>query len=489
MRPLYDDLGRCFNGRIGLELDTSRTFVSLAKRRELIRAVRDAPARESEPDWLEWKSSVDLTEKRWHAEIARHSIGLANRAPDRAARTAGGFGYVLLGVEPGNLCGVTQIDNASLEAGVGKYVGRDGPQWQPEYVDVDGVNVLVITVASPQAGDRIYAFEKEFHHLGGDMQPKCHYKDGDVFVRREGRTERATAAEIRMLERRLLGDTQQPQLLVDLAIPDGHAAVTPIDLSSRSVDEWIDAERRSLARPRDKPIDATAHPTGTASAEVQRMKTLLGTVDLVKASGLSVGFPESRSPEEYDEAVEVYLSSAREHIAALARSHAVDAGLGVVRFALENQTEDNYVEVAVQLYIAGSVRAYLSWQEADAQLEGTGLVDRPRPWGPRGKWDPLLSLSTHSHSAVGLAPGRRTVIDNSGSARIHFASVNLRPAQSVSLEAVYIIAEASEATELVGEWEATSTSVSGVARGTVVVPLGAAIGLTELFERTSEEED
>src|SRR5262249_2152274 len=151
--------------------------------------VRDAAAAESEPDWLEWKSTVDLSEKRWQYEIARFVLGAANRMPHRAAQQADGHGYMLLGVEPQNLCGVTRIDNADLERGVCAYTGRDGPHWSPEYVEISGVDVLVVTVAPPKAGDPIFALAKEFNH-----------PDGTVFVRRSGKTERATNAEHRQLQ-------------------------------------------------------------------------------------------------------------------------------------------------------------------------------------------------------------------------------------------------------------------------------------------------
>ena len=55
---------------MALNLDSSRPLVSTAQKRELIEAVRDAAASESEPDWLEWKSTVDLSEKRWQFSLS-----------------------------------------------------------------------------------------------------------------------------------------------------------------------------------------------------------------------------------------------------------------------------------------------------------------------------------------------------------------------------------------------------------------------------------
>ena len=40
---------------MALSLDTSRQFRSLDEVTELVHAISEAPATESEPDWLEWK--------------------------------------------------------------------------------------------------------------------------------------------------------------------------------------------------------------------------------------------------------------------------------------------------------------------------------------------------------------------------------------------------------------------------------------------------
>jgi len=35
-----------------------------------------------EPDWVEWKSSLDLADKTVRGILARHILGMANRQPD-----------------------------------------------------------------------------------------------------------------------------------------------------------------------------------------------------------------------------------------------------------------------------------------------------------------------------------------------------------------------------------------------------------------------
>ena len=219
---------------MALSIDTGCAIRTVADRRRLVEAIRDAHADEQETDWVEWKTKVNLREKKWQAEIARQILGFANRHPGRAASLCAGCGYLVLGVEPGNLSGVSPVDAAKLDDGVSRYVGKDGPQWNPDYVQVGVGTVLVITVEPPSWGDRIFAFEKEFEE----------FKNGDVFVRRNGKTERANAAEIRMLTERAAA--RGDRLGVDLEWWEDPTEAVALDTSEAAVDAWIEKERTTL---------------------------------------------------------------------------------------------------------------------------------------------------------------------------------------------------------------------------------------------------
>ena len=95
---------------MSLSIDTSRPIRTPAERRELVRAIRDSTP--GELDWVEWKSGADLREKRWKVEIARQVLGFRNRDPGRAGLNVEGCAYLLIGVEPGDLSGVSPIDSA-----------------------------------------------------------------------------------------------------------------------------------------------------------------------------------------------------------------------------------------------------------------------------------------------------------------------------------------------------------------------------------------
>lgn len=186
-----------------IPVDARRAFATPNQLVDLVRAIRDAPAGASEPDWLEWKSTVDLRVKAWKVEIARYTIGMANREPTRAAADAEGYAYIVFGVEPGSLVGVITVDSTELDDGVAPYLGASGPRWTPMFIDVDGVTVLVVTVQPPKLGDPIWAFQKEFTGNGTEGYNVA-YREGEVFVGRGGRTERPNAADHEMLQARLL---------------------------------------------------------------------------------------------------------------------------------------------------------------------------------------------------------------------------------------------------------------------------------------------
>jgi hypothetical protein len=59
-----------------------------------------------ETDWLEWKCPPELTESTARGHLARNILGMANRHPDHAKRFTEGYGYVVVGTEPGNVVGV-----------------------------------------------------------------------------------------------------------------------------------------------------------------------------------------------------------------------------------------------------------------------------------------------------------------------------------------------------------------------------------------------
>src|SRR5690348_18464395 len=103
-------------------IDTSRAPRTPDELAGLVRAVVQAlPA--DELAWIEWKIGMDLGAKATQGIIARHILGMANRGSEEAQRHVQGCGYLVIGAEPGNLCGVTAVDPSQLSLGVQSYLG------------------------------------------------------------------------------------------------------------------------------------------------------------------------------------------------------------------------------------------------------------------------------------------------------------------------------------------------------------------------------
>ena len=82
-----------------IDIDTSVPLRTKAQLLKLIDAVVGAEV-EDEDEWIEWKRTLDLTDKAGWFHIARAVLGMANRLPADAAHRCGGHGYILVGVGP-----------------------------------------------------------------------------------------------------------------------------------------------------------------------------------------------------------------------------------------------------------------------------------------------------------------------------------------------------------------------------------------------------
>jgi hypothetical protein len=183
-----------------LRIDTSGAVSTYEERAALVRAVAAAQP-EDELDWIEWKIAGDLSKGPTQGTIARHILGMANRLPERAAVHVGGYGYLIMGAEPGGVPGITRVDPASLGQAVQSWLGTEGPAWWPHYDEEQGVPVLVVTVAPPQPGQRIFTLRKDLTVTTPGGGPKG-YVAGTIFIRYPGRTEIAGPDDIRALEDR-----------------------------------------------------------------------------------------------------------------------------------------------------------------------------------------------------------------------------------------------------------------------------------------------
>lgn len=158
----------------------------------LVAAVRDANLSEPETTAVEWKRWLDLDNAQVRFDLARHLLGFANRAVDVAQRSFAGYAYLLVGVEPGRLEGVSLPDPARLGDALSRFIAPGSPHWELHLACVEERTVAVLEVAPPQHGDRIATLQRTHGEA----------RAGRIFVRRPGKTMEAGPDEVRMLEER-----------------------------------------------------------------------------------------------------------------------------------------------------------------------------------------------------------------------------------------------------------------------------------------------
>ena len=233
-----------------LNIDLSVAARGLASQKALIEAVAAAPPGEPETDFLEWKTAVDLSDKKWRLEIARHLLGFANRHPEHAARFLEGTACIVIGAEPGQVVGTAVHDSVEIDRWIGEYTGTgsDGPQWYATYVEARGARVLLITVERPRWGHPIWTLRKEY---GG-------HRAGTIFVRRAGCTETANPADVRMLTER--AGSGPRRLAVDVVLDDAEMHGWPIDFSTEAIGGWVRAQSATLLAPLSRSERGHAEP-------------------------------------------------------------------------------------------------------------------------------------------------------------------------------------------------------------------------------------
>lgn len=456
------------------EVDITAPFRGIPRLVALVRYVL-ATSAPNEADWIEWKVGLDLTKPAGRFAVARQIIGFANRHPSRAALHAGGCSYLVVGAEPGNLAGWAPMDHAKVEQAIRPYVGDDGPVWQPYTVQVDGVDVLVLSVEPPALGDPIHTLRKEYSDpTGGRGAP-----EGAVLVRRGSSIRQASHAEIKMLQDRLLNRRSAGLEIVVESIGD---RIPRVDLSESAVDSWLDSERARLLAPLEADVEErrqrgervagplTPDERRAAGPAIDLLNSLRKSGDLARTQhALGQGYvPEDRDDDDYRQEVEEYISRAREAVAAAAYNEFGASDRAALELRVVNTGDRNLEDVEVVVTFPGAV---MSFEEVDADFP-----KRPRTWGPRAHsalgglaWDPSrLSLGNY---ALGPFATPGYIAKNHGSTTIEFDPFHLRPHKSFDLDPVPLVVAAAESGSLTGSWVATARNRDGRAEGTVTVPL------------------
>lgn len=488
---------------MSLQFDSTRAPVTTSEFKSLVKAVNEAgPSDEAE--WIEWKSVLDLTSAADKAALARAITGFANRVLPGTLAHCEGRAYVLVGVEPGRIAGINQVDPAVLEDRLRPYLGDDGPRWAPHWVSIEGKSVLVVEVASPRDGDLIHHIRK-----GG---PKV--EDGEIFIRRGAKTANPSSVELRALLGRFRTVSELQGLHLAIGEPE---EVSVVDYSEHAIEQWLSDVKKRLLRSLNQSTVRQQSPrhlgdltpksrsTGPSFSELQDLAgrkeageslsveeeaTLIKELeamrtfapDMVRTAAEALSWMEDeRSPEEYKAEVATYLERCREAMPEVIRLAAGEK-LPQTLFLATNETRENYAKVRFVVYIPGSVEAVPNTSRAS----NVGRLPRPpRPFGPRrvspsgritasmasGWMSQVNHLTTHFGQLN--IPGTSVDIRNGGSTTLTFSPIDLRPLESdVALAPLVLLPQVPIDSAIMASWEATSVSVRGVARGNTGLRLG-----------------
>lgn len=446
---------------------------SLARYRELVVAIFEAPISTQETQWLEWKSVAEVGEKRWAAELSRQVLGMANRDPDVAAKWCAGCAYVLVGVSPGSLVGTPVHDTADIEGWLVPYVGRapSAPEWAPTYIEVAGTPVLVLTVEAPQSGYPAWPCRKTYApdpRIGDD--PKVAVRDGALYVRHKASTVEATSADIEMLSHRAAGTRRRITGISVVVAPSTRAQ--PLDSSETAVSRWAETEREALKPPAPKPQGSVAFDPNSSLAATAK---ILGELSQ-QAMSNAFWEPDSRTPEDYQAEVDAYLDAVKEVMPAVILRRAYERKLGQVRLLLHNNTDDPIDQLQLEVYVAADGVFAAS---EDVDVPRARLPGRPVVLGKAGRnkltgFGSLASIRLPDYgymSPAVRAIGRRVTIENGGSIRLTFGALDLYPEEVVQLDTFYVYANAGLHTgkALRAEWTARARNLSGVMRGSLEI--------------------
>lgn len=450
-----------------------------------------------EAEWIEWKSGLDLSTKTGCFPIARTILGMANRLPASAALVCEGLGYIVVGAEPGNLLGVASVDPADLDQILEPWLGGvEGPKYALTYVLVDGKKVLVVVVEAPKNGDPIFTLRKEFDGR----------RDGEIFVRKAGRTDLANSADLKALTERASNTRgEAPAFEVSLVgdVPLGWFDPTTVD---GIIAPWV-ASRRRVMESNARAEERRRHPDTTPAdhrnldttdsllanylrqqAEIDRM--VRDSNRWASMSGLAAE-PDKRTLEEYLAEVEKWAERATNAGHAVLVDRYLRAGHGLVAIRVHNPSGRYLPKVMVEVHFA--------WDRVTSpkpKHPEPRLPTEPRPYGEQ-------TSSALAHSMAHLAQARPTMAPSfgrkparrswteKGSVKIIFNVGDLRQEGTDRSEEHHLfLPERPPDGILQGTWKATSPDVDGVIRGTLDVPVRKdPVDLQKLFEREPVGDD
>lgn len=257
-----------------LNFDTERLPGDTDTLLDLVRAIVASSDRNGERSWIEWKSCLDLGVAAGRFKLAKEILAMANRDVERARNYCHGWGYIVVGASEEGIHGIAPTSTSNLEQALAPYLGtgRRAPRWEPQLLDMDGHQILVVQVEPPREGDPIYTLDKEFER----------FLAGLVFARGVETAQPATPDQMTMLQHRLVSRGARDVAMERIALVC-------------STQGW-DVEFEAAAIPADRAFAWVTHQTGSTPVSVW------------------VEFVESGNFPRHDAIVNMFRTMAADHV-------------------------------------------------------------------------------------------------------------------------------------------------------------------------------
>lgn len=386
--------------------------------------------------FLELKSEVDLSTKHgWH-KVAKFILGAANRDPVKAAKRFGGYAVMLVGIGNGMASGIALFEAKDLEREVKKFTGAEGPSWDYEQIPVADGRAVIAIIVDPPTG-RIWPSLADGQGLF----------NGDVYLRGDGKTEKATGGELQAMLARAV-TSSAPSTLPAIAV-ETLGEVLAVRFDRGRLLTYVEDTAQDYLRDADEPERAPWPGLQISQANLM----------------------ERRSKDEFARQVTRWREAAEaapeSGLSDLAARFAV-----CVRLRLTNTEKISLRDVRVDLQFDDPVRA-LDWEDGDEDAHAELFPERPMAWGR----DSLASL-------LGRNPiGPFTSRDSNGVLRITQSSparfslsLNLLHAKETFVseeDDVVLVAfvESELRGPITGRWTLTAGDVNDILEGGVTVPV------------------
>lgn len=201
--------------------------------------------------------------------------------------------------------------------------------------------------------------------------------------------------------------------------------------------------------------------------------------------------PEDRTQDQYRAEVDRYIAAYGDYLLEQVQWNYVHGTLGLLALGVSNPTDRVFEDVRVQIYIPGQVMAM-----DPACTDRPGWPARPRSYGSappliRAEYPYLTSGSRARLAAALQPPMQRPTIDNSGSARVTFPPVTLRPRdEDVPLDRIVLVIQEAPGTRITGTSKATALNADGVSDGSLCLQVrNTPLPVSELVARDDSDDE